>query len=241
MNSKIEKLGIVLILLAAAAVAPNLFVIAQAGYAPLSELAVKFLIPSIIAIIFLYLFAHVRGFTDLTRQLHNGLLGGLIATVGLEVVRHVGFLMGGMPGEMPKLMGVLLLNRFALGPSFISNLAGWGYHFWNGAAFGIIYSLLIGRGRIWTGILYGLIIGVGFMVSPVVVALGVGRFGVDFGWGFPATVILAHLVFGILLGIYMYKRNENSPDFFKRLKIIFNSGNPVYSSQALKESNSQLR
>ena len=124
---------------------------------------------------------------DLTKQTLNGLTGGLIATVGLEVVRHIGFLLGGMPGEMPKLMGVLLVDRFALGPNAVSNLAGWGYHFWNGAAFGLIYSLLFGKGKVWLGTLYGVLIGIGLMVSPVVNSLGVGYFGVDFGWGFPAT------------------------------------------------------
>jgi len=32
-------------------------------------------------------------------------------------------------------MGVLLLDRFALGPSALSDIAGFSYHFWNGAAF----------------------------------------------------------------------------------------------------------
>ena len=29
--------------------------------------------------------------------------------------------------------------------------------------------------------------GIGFMVSPITVALGVGYFDLDFGWGFPLT------------------------------------------------------
>jgi hypothetical protein len=118
----------------------------------------------------------------------------------LEAVRYTGFRLGYMPGNLPQLMGVLLLDRFALGPSTLSNLAGFAYHFWNGAAFGILFALLLnGRSR-WWGIPYGLAIGVGFMVSPVVQALGVGYFGVNFGWHFAATVLLAHAAYGAALG-----------------------------------------
>jgi len=126
-----------------------------------------------------------------------------------------------MPGDMPKLLGVLLLNRFALGPNALSNLAGWSYHFWNGAAFGIIYSILAGKGRIWMGIIYALLIATGFMMSPAVVAMGVGHFGINFGWGFPLTVILAHLAFGSLLGWVIYRLNEKDQSLFTRVKRVF--------------------
>ena len=38
--------------------------------------------------------------------------------------------------------------------------------------------------------------GIGFLISPVVEGLGVGLFGVNFGWHFAATVITALLAFG---------------------------------------------
>lgn len=218
MKPKIEKLLIVLIILAAAGISPNLFVIAQAGYAKLSSLAITFLIPSIVVLALFIGIAAARGYRDIVHSTLAGLAGGLLGTVGLEVVRHIGFLLGGMPGEMPKLMGVLLLDRFALGPNTLSNLAGWGYHFWNGAAFGIIYSLLVGRGRVWMGIGYGILMGIGFMASPAAIALGVGPFGVDFGIGFPITVTLAHIVFGTLLGYYVSRKNRNAPTILSRLK-----------------------
>jgi hypothetical protein len=122
-----------------------------------------------------------------------------VATLALEAVRYSGFKLGFMPGNLPELMGVLLLDRFALGPSTASTLAGFGYHFWNGASFGVIFALVKGRLSKWWAIPYGLAVGVGFLVSPVVQALGVGLFGKDFGWRFAATVLTAHAAFGIAL------------------------------------------
>ena len=50
-----------------------------------------------------------------------------------------------MPGDLPKLIGIKVLGRMVMqGPDLSSNLAGWGFHFWNGAMFGIIYVLLVG-------------------------------------------------------------------------------------------------
>ena len=106
-----------------------------------------------------------------------------------------------MPGSLPEMMGVLLLDRFALGPSTLSKIAGWAYHFRNGAAFGIIFVLLFGTRRVWAAVLYGLAVGVGFMLSPVVRALGIGYFGLQFSPGFPVVVLTAHAAFGLALGL----------------------------------------
>ena len=221
MKSELIKIVLCLLVLLAASVSPNLFVASQAGYALLSSLAIYFLIPSIAVIAIIYGMSYGLGLQDIRKQIQNGIIAGLISTVGLEIVREFGFHLGGMPGDMPKLLGVLLLNRFALGPSTLSNLAGWSYHFWNGAAFGLIYSILAGKGRVWLGILYAILIATVFMMSPAVVAMGVGHFGVNFGWGFPLTVILAHLAFGSLLGWVIYKLNEEDQSLFARVKWLF--------------------
>jgi hypothetical protein len=185
--------------LALASVGPNIFPAAMAGYGRLNVLAEQWLIPSILGLAVIALLARKRS-PLIARSIAWGALAGGIATVALEAVRITGFHLGYMPGSLPKLMGVLLLDRFALGPSTASNIAGWAYHFWNGAAFGIIYVLLIGTKRFGAAILYGLAIGVGFMVSPVVQSLGVGYFGLDFSIGFPVVVSLAHAAFGLALG-----------------------------------------
>ncbi len=224
MKLDLKKIILAILALLAAAIPPNLFVAAEAGYSTLSDLAVELLIPSIIFLAFIMAASWFVGEQNLFRQIRTGILAGLIGTIGLEIVRETGFRLGGMPGELPELMGVLLLNRFADGPNLLSNIAGWSYHFWNGASFGIIYSIIIGKGKIWIGPIFGLLVGVGFMMSPVVVALGVGQFGMDFGWGFPVTVILAHLAFGTILGWFVLRKNGGQTSVLSSVQALLSKG-----------------
>ena len=216
------KLLLVLITLLLAGISPNLYPVAQAGIAKLSFLAGTFLIPSAAAIVLLIFITRALNYTSLSKQNFFGLLAGLIATVGLEVIREIGFRTGAMPGDMPKLLGVLLLDRFAHGPNFWSNVAGWAYHFWNGAAFGIVFSLVFARAQRWVAVLYGIIIGIVFMIGPATTTLGIGVFGLEFkdGYQFLTTVTLAHIVFGIVLGWSFDKlsKNEGFPNILGRLK-----------------------
>ncbi len=221
MKPQSKKILLSIIALLAAGIGPSLFVAAQAGYASLSDLAINFLIPAVLVTLTVYGAGFWVDTKDISKLIGAGAVGGFAGTIGLEIVREIGFHLGGMPGDMPKLLGVLLLNRFALGPDTLSNIAGWSYHFWNGISFGIIYSVLFGRGKKWAGIIFALAMAAGFMMSPAVVAMGVGHFGVNFGWGFPATVILAHVAFGALLGPIVYKMNKNNTGFFGRLGGIF--------------------
>lgn len=218
-----KKLVLVIIVLILAGIAPNLFPYAETGNATLSSLAIKYLIPSA-ALIFIITFLNfLMKYNALNNQIYNGILAGLIGTIGLEIVREIGFRLGGMPGDLPKLMGVLLLDRFAEGPGFWSNIAGWAYHFWNGAVFGIIFSLLLGRGKTWMGIVYGLLLGIAFMISPVTRTLGIGAFGFEFkdGYQFITTVTLAHVAFGGILGMIIYKMNKNQPNIIRRIQSAF--------------------
>lgn len=189
-----------LFVLALASVGPLIFPLAQSGYGTLHSMALVALLPSLAALVTVLLVARRSG-RAIAREIGAGAFAGLVGTVGLEAVRYTGFTLGFMPGNLPQLMGVLLLDRFALGPSNWSDLAGFAYHFWNGAAFGVI---LVVATRSAAGLLalpYGLAIGLGFLASPVVESLGVGLFGRDFGWTFAATVLTAHAVFGGLMAL----------------------------------------
>ncbi|HVB55480.1 MAG TPA: hypothetical protein VNE63_03480 [Candidatus Acidoferrales bacterium] len=204
-----------------ASVGPLIFPIAESGTGTLSTLALHWLIPSI-AVLAIIAFVVRNTYPLITRSIAWGALSGCIATAGLEAIRIPGSHMGYMPGSMPKLMGVLLLNQFMTGPTVLSNIAGWVYHFWNGAAFGIIYVLFLGTTRRWPAWIYGLVIGIIFMLSPVVRSLGIGYFGLQFSIGFLIVVSLAHLAFGILLG-WLARRfaGSQSSAFFWCFRFLF--------------------
>jgi hypothetical protein len=189
----------ILLLLATASVSPLIFPVAESGRSTMDVLAKLALLPAA-AILLLTLALLHRDGRLLARMAGVGLGAGAVATILLEAVRLPGFWLGFMPGDLPRLMGVLLLDQFAAGPSPLSDFAGWAYHFWNGASFGLIYVLLFGTCRRWVGTVFGVVIGIGFMLSPVVSALGVGFLGLEFSKGFPVTVTIAHAAFGWALG-----------------------------------------
>jgi hypothetical protein len=194
-----KRMMTILVLLGAASVSPLIFPLAESGRSTMDVLAKLALLPSIAVIGIVWQILY-RSNDPLARPVAVGLAAGAVATIALEVVRLPGFWFGFMPGNLPRLMGVLLLNQFATGPTMASDVAGSAYHFWNGASFGLVYLLVFGTCRRWAGAVYGMLLGFGFMLSPVVSALGVGFLGLGFSKGFPVTVTLAHAAFGGVLG-----------------------------------------
>ena len=162
-HKQMEETILSVVALMMAGLSPNIFPAAQAGYAKMSTLATHLLIPSIGILIAVPVLSFARGHARLTRRLLAGAGAGALATIGLEAVRMTSFHLGGMPGDIPRLMGVLLTDRFMLGPSPLSDTLGWLYHFWNGASFGILFAVLLGRRSMrWAGV-YAQLIGIGFM------------------------------------------------------------------------------
>ena len=200
-GSPIEFVAILIVLAASGASGAILFAIAEGGYSTLSQLAGDVMLPSIGGMAFIVMVAIALHWTWLLRGIAFGFWIGLVSTVGLEVVRIIGFrLFHTMPGDLPTLMGMLLTNRFMQGPDGLSTFLGYAYHFWNGAAFAIPYVLIFGKRPLWIPMAYGVVLGVGFLASPVPNAMGVGYFGVQTGPQFAITVLLAHLLFGTILG-----------------------------------------
>ena len=199
-RKEIEETSLSLVALLMAAVAPNIFPAAQAGYAKMSFLATRLLFPSIAVLLLVVVVGFSRGHARMMRRLVAGAGAGIVATLGLEVVRMTSFHFGGMPGDLPRLMGVLLTDRFMLGPSLLSDTLGYLYHLWNGAAFGIIFAVILGRRPLWWTIVFSELLGLGFLLSPAVKSMGIGFMGTDMP-AMPLTVVLAHLAYGLILGL----------------------------------------
>lgn len=195
-----EELILSVFALLLAGVSPNIFPAAQAGLAPMPWLGLWLLLPSVLLLGIAAGVTAWRGHRRLYNRMVAGAVAGIVATLGLESVRATSFhVFEGMPGDLPRLLGVLLTDRFMLGPSLQSDVVGWTYHFWNGAAFGIIFAVLFGRGSILGALIYGVLIGFGFLISPAVKSLGVGFMGLEMP-SMAITVLLAHLAYGLVLG-----------------------------------------
>src|SRR5579875_145085 len=140
---------------------------------------------------------------------------GAACTVVLEIVRAIGFrAFGSMPGDLPILMGVQIPGTIMQGPGIVSDIAGWAFHFWNGAMAGVIFVLLVGgfprmrRGG-WAaaglGALCEVLLATGFLLSPATTSTGAGLFGLTFGAKMTITVYLAHILFGSVLGLLAHR------------------------------------
>lgn len=191
------------LVLAAAGVSPLMFVGAAAGYGSMNFYAKFALLPAVFVVIVVALVARTHAWDRLYNGILISVVAGPLASFGLDAVRVIGFrLFHAMPGSMPMLMGVLITNRFLLGPNVWSDVAGWADHVLaNGIGFALVYVLVFGRPRWWKAVPYAWVIATIFMVSPDMTMLGdIGDFGLAMGPGFAVTVYLAHTVFGLVLG-----------------------------------------
>ncbi|MGQ0570636.1 MAG: hypothetical protein ACT4P5_14100 [Armatimonadota bacterium] len=200
--------------LVAAAIGPNVLVVALTPGMPEMPFWARYvLLPSIGLLAGVWAVAAWRGHARLTNRIWVGLWAGAAATGVLDIIRLTGFHLGQMPGNMPRMFGVLILDRMALGPTLGSDILGYLYHYWAGACFGLAFTLLMGRFRWWGALIWGLIIEIGMMTTPpMVVAMDTGYFGVKFGPGLFATSFTAHVAFGIALGLLVerYVRHDGT-------------------------------
>lgn len=171
-------------------------------------------VPAFVLLVGVFVASLALGWRRLRTGILFGAVAGLVGTIGLEIVRHIGFrVFATMPGDLPRLMGVKALDQIMRGPSNWSDVVGYLDHFWNGAAFGLTFALVVvglpvtrrwNQAIVAAASVYGVLLGVGFVLGPVPKSLGVGGpFATVTVVEFRATVYLAHLLFGLVLGVVL--------------------------------------
>lgn len=197
---------------------------------PYNELRNFVLIPSVIAIFAVAILSRKK-FPHISKRIFVGMASGTVATLALEIIRIPSYLftkwipmddMIMLPGMLltektSSIMGVqkiimesgMQMNLFV--PPIDAIIAGVLWHFWNGATFGIVYSLLIGKGKWWYGLTWGFIIEIGMMLAPWLIMMK-GPFGIQYMDGYNIFVIslVAHLAFGAVLGILVQRWKKDS-------------------------------
>lgn len=228
-NANRSELFLMALALLVAAIGPNILVVATTpGMPGMPFLARSALIPSLVLLVLVLGAAARLGLGRLTNRIGVGIWAGVAASGFLDAIRLVGFHLGWMPGNMPRMFGVMILDRMALGPSLGSDVLGYFFHYWVGACFGLTYTLLAGRGRWWGGLIWGLIIEVGMMVTPpMVVAMDTGYFGLKFGPGLLATSLTAHVALGLVLGMLAERYVRHKGSILTLLRTRANASGPT--------------
>ncbi len=164
-----------------------------------------FYIPAMLVFIWT-IFYSKKHYPDLYRRIIFGLLAGAIATIGLDWIRQMGVINSWLPGDTPKMFGIMVTGSSSFNSYF---LIGQFVHYMNGADFGIVFALVFGnfinykKTIIWA-LIWTQIIDLGMMTLPPI-APALGFFGSNYM--FPQLYILtavAHLVYGAILGILVH-------------------------------------
>ncbi|HEX8463696.1 MAG TPA: hypothetical protein VF627_03675 [Abditibacterium sp.] len=139
----------------------------------------------------------------------QGALAGLFAAVVYDLFR-VPFVLAGKPlfGVFPQFGQLLLYGQLVQGDtSWPVQIAGWTYHFSNGAALGIMGAAMLPvtaspKVRFWGSVAWATLVESLLLVSPYYSFLGLH---LPMNQFIPIT-LAAHLVFGTALGWYFGKK-----------------------------------
>lgn len=170
-------------------------------------------VPALLVLLGITVYAH-RRYPRLFNRIVWGLVAGLVATVGLELIRLPGVLGGAFPGDMPAMFGQMISGQ----QGATALLAGYSYHFLNGATFALMYTLLFGKARWYWGVAWGLFFEFGMMISPPVL-MAAGAFGVRGFW--PELFVVtfaAHVIFGAIFGLLAERKVSHRGGIFSTLR-----------------------
>ncbi|MFQ5782104.1 MAG: hypothetical protein ACE5GR_03495 [Nitrosopumilus sp.] len=225
-----SELGLTILVIILSGASASLLLLPPLEIIPYATFRDVAIIPSVIIIFAIGILSRSK-FPRLTSRIFKGMAAGAIASIALEAIRIPAYMFAKwMPMDsMISLPGLLLTEKItALSQvkqtiiqsglpmnlyhaPFDAFIAGGLWHFWNGATFGIIYALIIGKGRWWYGMIWAVIIEMVMMVAPYLIMMK-GPFGIQYMDGYNIFVItmIAHVVFGAILGIIVQKWKKDS-------------------------------
>ena len=218
---------VVIILSGASAILLLLPPLGIISYAAFRDIAI---IPSVVTIFAIGILARSK-YPRLTSRLFKGMVAGVIASIVLEAIRIPAYMFTKwVPMDsMISLPGLLLTEKITMLSEIKQTIMQSGvpmnlyhapldafmvgglWHIWNGATFGIIYALLIGKGKWWYGMIWAVIIEITMMVAPYLIMMK-GPFGIEHmdGYNIFVVTLIAHLAFGVVLGVIVQKWKKDS-------------------------------
>jgi len=236
------ELGLTIIIIILSGASASLLIFGPLDLMPYTTYRDVVIIPSVIVIFAIGILSRNK-FPQITKRIFVGMSAGAVASFALEAIRIPGYMFAKwLPMDsMISLPGLLLTEKISslsevkqviMQSGVAMNLyhapldafmVGALWHFWNGATFGIVYALIIGKGRWWYGMIWAFIIEIGMMLAPYLIIMK-GPFGIEHMDGYNIFVItlIAHLAFGAVLGILVqkWKKGEISTSLTKERSVM---------------------
>src|SRR5262249_34448175 len=130
--------------------------------------------------------------TSLRVLILEGLWAGALATVVYDVVR-IPIVHAGVPVfKAISYFGTVFLNQER--PTLASEVVGWAYHLSNGVSFGLMYTAIAQRRRVWTAVAWGMLLEVMMLLTPYAEIFGYQRDA-----RFLAITLSSHAAYGLTL------------------------------------------
>jgi len=229
-----KELGLAIIVIILSGASAGLVIFGPLDLMPYATYRDIVIIPSIVVIFAIGILSRNK-FPRITKRIFVGMSAGAVASFALEAIRIPGYMfakwlpmdsMISLPGLLltEKITSLTEIKQVIMQSGVAMNLyhapldafmAGALWHFWNGATFGIVYALVIGKGKWWYGMIWAFIIEIGMMLAPYLIMMK-GPFGIEHMDGYNIFVItlIAHLAFGAVLGILVQKWKKGSESIF---------------------------
>jgi hypothetical protein len=181
------------------------------------------LVPATALLILMALVDLAAGNRQLFRAVLIGAVGGFFAACAYDIFRmpfviaavdHLGPLWLRQPlyKVFPQ-FGAMILGQAYLPTqansqfTLSAHVVGWLYHFSNGMTFGVMYMALVGDAgrRSW---LWAIVLAVGLELSMLFTPY-TSFFGIGLTIRFVVATLLAHLIFGVTLGLYAKNKSRH--------------------------------
>jgi hypothetical protein len=217
----VRELVTTLLVLAASAVLPNAYVVSGMKWTTLPHLVGVAIIPAIVIVVAALIYSWLTGLQTLARTIAVATVVGILATVGLDVIRLPSTWAGYLPMDEGKEIGMMLSGEMmedhggaapSGGPEGTSHGAmtetasrwtivrGYLYHYGNGISFALVFALLFGGAPWWAGVLYAVFfVDAGMMVAMPAMGMPLRASG----W---VAALVAHVGYGVVLGVLLSQR-----------------------------------
>lgn len=160
---------------------------------------------ALVVVVATLIYAHYRNRVLLNRFV-VGYLGGIVGTAVIHIFMIAGIALGMMPNLIYVLGNLALGHGMVATPSIHALTMGLVYHYLlDGAAWGAVYALVIGKAHWWYGAFFGTAVWAALMVSPVFYALRLPELAAQRGALLIAMMLVAHFVYGGIIGYAVYR------------------------------------